>query len=204
MNTCGFFGSSFLAVSTVTMRLRHPDLDGGKADARRLVHRLEHVIDQRAHLRVHGFHRLGFLSQSLVGKNDDVAQRHARRFKRRSASGQPPWRIPASAPLARQFSTTATRLRRSAPVMVVTVAVVMTMVFPVSSAMVPGPVVHLLGARHAVCRRSAPGRHERHRRRELRRRERDRGSCQNRQDQFAHGFPSCCGHQAGRHALNPR
>ena len=52
----------------VTTRVRHADLDGGQADAGRLVHGREHVLDQRAQRRVDGFHRLGLQPQPFVGK----------------------------------------------------------------------------------------------------------------------------------------
>ena len=48
MNTCGSFGSSFLARSMVTMRLRLADLDRGQPDAGRVIHGLEHVLDELA------------------------------------------------------------------------------------------------------------------------------------------------------------
>ena len=51
MNTCGSFGSSFLARSMVTTRLRHADLDRRKPDAGRVVHGLEHVVDERRECR---------------------------------------------------------------------------------------------------------------------------------------------------------
>ncbi len=88
MKTCGFFGSSFLATSTVTTRLRRADLDGGKPDAGRVVHGLEHVLDQLADVRGDLLHRFGDQPQSLVGQNDDFAQRHGGRCKGSRKCGQ--------------------------------------------------------------------------------------------------------------------
>jgi hypothetical protein len=56
--------------------LGHADLDGGEADAGRLVHGLEHVLDQEPQLRVDLLRRFGDQPQPLVGQDDDVAQRH--------------------------------------------------------------------------------------------------------------------------------
>ena len=42
---------------------RHADLDRGEADAGRVVHRLEHVGDERLQLVVERLHRLGNLPQ---------------------------------------------------------------------------------------------------------------------------------------------
>ena len=55
---------------------RHADLDGGKADARRVVHGLEHVLDQCAQVLVHGRDRFGFLPQPGVRDDENVAFRH--------------------------------------------------------------------------------------------------------------------------------
>ena len=62
MNTRGSltgFAVLFLRLLQVhhQQALRHADLDRGKADARRVVHRLEHVGDQRAQLVVHRLDR---------------------------------------------------------------------------------------------------------------------------------------------------
>src|SRR3954452_1604669 len=58
--------------------LRNADLDRGQADARRRVHRLEHVGDERAHFVVHRLYRLGDLTQARVGNFDDRTNGHER------------------------------------------------------------------------------------------------------------------------------
>ena len=55
---------------------RFADLDGGEPDAGRRVHRLEHVVDQRAHRFVERLHRAGLQAQAFVGKNEDIADGH--------------------------------------------------------------------------------------------------------------------------------
>ena len=47
------------------------DLGRGKADARRGVHRLQHVVHQRADLVVDGGDRAGFLAKPFVWQNED-------------------------------------------------------------------------------------------------------------------------------------
>ena len=66
----------------MTTRFGDADLDGGKPDAGRVVHGLEHVVDQLAEVGVDALDRLGNEPQPLVGKLDDLAHRHGRRFKR--------------------------------------------------------------------------------------------------------------------------
>ena len=66
--------------------LRHADLDGGKPDAGRRVHGLEHVVDQLAQRLVDRLHRLGFQPQPLVGDDEDVADRHARDVRARGGA----------------------------------------------------------------------------------------------------------------------
>ena len=51
--------------------LGDPDLDRGEADARRRVHRLEHVRDERAHLVVDLLDGRGDLPQARIGDFDD-------------------------------------------------------------------------------------------------------------------------------------
>ena len=55
---------------------RHADLDRGKADPGRGVHRLEHVGDERLQLGVERLHRLGNLPQERVGRLEDAANGH--------------------------------------------------------------------------------------------------------------------------------
>ena len=158
MNTCGFFGSSFLAVSTVTMRCGSPTWI-----AARPTPGASYIVSNMSSTSARTSASTAFTGSDTCRSRLSGRMMMSRNAMRGDLSGAPHrvnrrGEIPASAPLARQFSTTATRLRRSAPVMVVTVAVVMTMVLPVSSAMVPGPVVHLLGASHVVGRRAEPGR----------------------------------------------
>ena len=57
-------------------RIGHADLDRGEADAGRLVHRLEHVGDERLQLRVERLHRLGDLPEDGVGRLVDAANGH--------------------------------------------------------------------------------------------------------------------------------
>ena len=68
--------------------LRHADLDGGKPDAGRRIHGLEHVVDQRAQRLVDRRHRLGFEPQPLVGEDEDVAHRHGRDVRGSAQRGQ--------------------------------------------------------------------------------------------------------------------
>ena len=70
--------------------------------------------------------------------------------------------------------------------------------------MMPAAVMHLFGRRHAVRRRAEPGRRERHRGGELRRRECDGGSSQSHQDEFVHVGPLGCGRGAAGHGAEPR
>ena len=55
---------------------RHADLDRGKADAGRVVHRLEHVGDERLQLVVERLHRLGDLPEDGIGRLIDAANGH--------------------------------------------------------------------------------------------------------------------------------
>ena len=52
------------------------DLDGGEANARRVIHGLEHVIHQGADGIVHHFDSLGHEAQTWVGNADDGSQGH--------------------------------------------------------------------------------------------------------------------------------
>ena len=55
----------------------HGDLDRGEADARRVVHRLQHVIHERAvRVRDAAFDRRGFLFQARIGRDEDGTQCH--------------------------------------------------------------------------------------------------------------------------------
>ena len=49
----------------------HVDLGGGQADARRVVHGLEHVVDQLANAFIHGFDRFCHGAQAGIGELDD-------------------------------------------------------------------------------------------------------------------------------------
>ena len=57
---------------------RLADLDRRQPDAGRVIHRLEHVIGERANGGVHRRHRFGDEAELLVGQDEDVAQGHAR------------------------------------------------------------------------------------------------------------------------------
>ena len=66
MKTCGLAARlSGPSQSYHSFRPRRPDR--GKADAGRVVHRLEHVIDELAYFAVDLFHRLGNGTQPRVG-----------------------------------------------------------------------------------------------------------------------------------------
>ncbi|WP_255505626.1 hypothetical protein [Alkalisalibacterium limincola] len=54
----------------------HIDLGGGQADARRLVHRLEHVVDQRTQFVVDLLHRRGQRPQARIGEFEDFELGH--------------------------------------------------------------------------------------------------------------------------------
>src|SRR5262249_37243483 len=56
--------------------LRNSDLNGGKADPRRLVHGFEHVVGELAHLHRHLFDGLRDEAELLVGQDDDFAKSH--------------------------------------------------------------------------------------------------------------------------------
>src|SRR5712691_9649668 len=69
--------------------LGRADLDGGEPDPGRVVHGLEHVLDQLADAGVDLLHRLGDLPQPLVRQNENVAQRHGRDVSGRRKSVNP-------------------------------------------------------------------------------------------------------------------
>src|SRR5262249_33580188 len=73
--------------------LGNTDLDGGKADAGRVIHGLEHVVDQSLDLTVNLLDRLRLEPQSPVREDDDLAHRHGGRCKRRRGTRQcsAPW-----------------------------------------------------------------------------------------------------------------
>ena len=56
--------------------LGHGDLDRREADAGRLVHGLQHVVEQTPHLRVDTVDRFGNLSQQRIRKRDDGQNGH--------------------------------------------------------------------------------------------------------------------------------
>ncbi len=56
-------------------RLAH--LNGGKANARRVIHGVEHVAGKFAQLIVKALDRLGKLAQDGIGKDDERFNRHA-------------------------------------------------------------------------------------------------------------------------------
>ena len=77
MKTCG-------ACALVLFRQVHhhdafgdADLDRGKPDAGRVVHRLEHVVGERPNAGVDALDRLGSEPQPLVRNFQDVPQRHS-------------------------------------------------------------------------------------------------------------------------------
>ena len=88
----------------MTTRLRHADLDGGKPDAGRRIHGLEHVVDQRAQRLVDRLHRLGLQPQPLVGKDEDVAHGHGARCKGESADGSMRFPLETSGIIALPFA----------------------------------------------------------------------------------------------------
>jgi len=57
------------------------DLDRGKADAGRVIHGRQHVIDQLADAGIDVLDRLGNLPQPLVGERYDLAHSHGGRCK---------------------------------------------------------------------------------------------------------------------------
>ncbi len=58
--------------------LVHIDLRRGQADARSLVHGLEHVVDQLTKLVIDHIHRFGDGAQPRIGKFKDVQNGHMR------------------------------------------------------------------------------------------------------------------------------
>ena len=58
--------------------LGHADLDRGKADAVGAVHRLDHVVDKRADLRIDFRDGLGHDFQARIGRGQDGADGHGR------------------------------------------------------------------------------------------------------------------------------
>ena len=56
--------------------LVHVDLRRGQADAIGFVHRVQHVVDQRADARVDGGHRFGHRVQARIGVAKDGQQAH--------------------------------------------------------------------------------------------------------------------------------
>ena len=62
---------------------RHAHLHGGEADARRLVHGLEHVGDQLARLVGHLRERRGFLTQPRIGHFENFKQSHGGEISRK-------------------------------------------------------------------------------------------------------------------------
>ena len=93
MNTCGSARLVLLGEVHGHDALRHADLDRRQPDAGRVVHGLEHVLDQRADLGVDLLDRLGDEPQPLVGQDEDVAQRHGgdvrARARQRSIDSRP-------------------------------------------------------------------------------------------------------------------
>src|SRR5205807_1295171 len=56
---------------------RYADLDGCKPDTRRVIHGIEHVIEDAAGIIAHMSQGLGYLPQHGIGQLDDVADGHA-------------------------------------------------------------------------------------------------------------------------------
>jgi hypothetical protein len=56
----------------------HAELGRGKADARRVVHGLEHVFDEPLKLGVHALDGLRLLAQKGVGKDENGSDGHLR------------------------------------------------------------------------------------------------------------------------------
>jgi hypothetical protein len=56
--------------------LQHADLRRGEPDAGRLVHRLQHVIHQLAHLGIDRGDRLGLLLETRIGRGEDGPNGH--------------------------------------------------------------------------------------------------------------------------------
>jgi len=76
--TAGLSGSSGSRLLKVDHQQpdRLSDLHRGEADAGRVVHRLEHVGDQRLQGVVEHFHRLGNLPEDRIGSLVDSANGH--------------------------------------------------------------------------------------------------------------------------------
>ncbi|ABX64198.1 Aminotransferase, class I and II [Brucella canis ATCC 23365] len=55
---------------------RFTHLNGGKANARRIIHGVEHIAGEFAQLIVEAFNRLGNLTQHGIGKDDKRFYRH--------------------------------------------------------------------------------------------------------------------------------
>ena len=72
----------------VTTRLGMPTWMAAKPDAGRVVHGLEHVLDELADAGVDFLHRFGYLPQPLVRQNENVAQRHGGDVSGRPGIGQ--------------------------------------------------------------------------------------------------------------------
>ncbi len=56
--------------------LGHADLHGGEANARRLVHGLQHIVEQPVNFRVDPFDRRRNDPQARIGKGEDRKQGH--------------------------------------------------------------------------------------------------------------------------------
>ena len=78
------------------------DLDGGEADAGRVVHGLQHVVHETAEIVVDALYRRAFQAQLAVGKGDDVELGHGVSDMKPGAPGQP---APESSPAKRGRGT---------------------------------------------------------------------------------------------------
>ena len=54
----------------------HPDLNGSKTHARRIIHRFEHIVREPPDLVGDGRYRLGNEAQLGVGKDDERSDGH--------------------------------------------------------------------------------------------------------------------------------
>ena len=69
-------------MSITTSRVGIADLDGGEADAGRVVHGLEHVVGELARSSSTRLDRVGHAAQVRIGQREDFAFGHGERSSR--------------------------------------------------------------------------------------------------------------------------
>ena len=74
------------------------DLRGREADAGRVVHGLEHILDQHSHLLVDSLDRLGDDAKLLVGQEKDGANGHTGEIRRAARTVKPHATAPLNSP----------------------------------------------------------------------------------------------------------